>query len=95
MENFINNEKFINNIEHFDNDNINTNQSLNKVFTSEYISGLWTTPGTTLDKEEFANGLMEIELKDKKGFIQCFPTNRAKVPSRVEAFFFYLPPIWA
>jgi hypothetical protein len=70
MENFINNEKFINNIEHFDNDNINTNQSLDNVFTSEYISGLWTTPGTTLDKEGFANELMEIKLEDKKGFIQ-------------------------
>jgi hypothetical protein len=66
MENFINNEKFINNIEHFNNDN----QSLDNVFTSEYISGSWTTPGTTLDKEGFANELMEIKLEDKKGFIQ-------------------------
>ena len=69
MENFINNEKFIY-IEHFNNDNINTNQSLDKVFTTEYINGIWTTPGTTLNKEGFANTLMEIKLIGKKGYIQ-------------------------
>ena len=69
MENFINNEKFIN-IEHFDNDNINTNQSLDKVFTTQYINGIWTTPGTTLNKEGFANTLMEIKLIGKKGQIE-------------------------
>jgi hypothetical protein len=73
MENFINNRKFINNnIEHFNNDNINLNlnESLDKTFSDEYISGLWTTPGTTLDKEGFANQLMEIKVINKNGFIQ-------------------------
>lgn len=71
MENFINNEKFINNnIEHFNNDNKNLNHSLDKVFTTEYIKGNWTTPGTTLNKDGFANRLMEIKLIGKKGQIQ-------------------------
>jgi hypothetical protein len=71
MENFINNEKFIN-IEHFDNENINTNQSLDKVFTTQYITGSWTTLGTILNKEGFADTdtLMEIKLIGKKGQIQ-------------------------
>ena len=69
MENFINNEKFIN-IEHFDNDNLIIKQSLDKVFTTEYINGIWTTPGTTLNKEGFAHTLMEIKLIGKRGHIQ-------------------------
>jgi hypothetical protein len=69
MENFINNEKFINNnIEHFNNQIIDP--SLDHKFTNEYISGLWTSPGTTLNKEGFANQLMEIKLEGKKGTIQ-------------------------
>jgi hypothetical protein len=68
MENFINNEKNINNIEHFNNETID--QSLDQSFTNKYISGFWTTPGTTLNKENFATQLMEIKLEDKKGFIQ-------------------------
>jgi len=71
MENFINNKNFINkNIEHFNNDNLNVNQSLDRSFTNEYVSGFWTSPGTTLNKEDFADGLMEIKLEGKKGFIQ-------------------------
>jgi hypothetical protein len=71
MENFIINEKFNNkNIEKFNNKNINVNHTLDKNFISEYMNGLWTTPGTILDKEEFATQLMEINLIDKKGFIQ-------------------------
>jgi hypothetical protein len=65
MENFIINEK---NIEHFDNENINP--SLNKTYTTEYINGEWTTPGTTLNKEGFANELMEIKIEGKRGFIK-------------------------
>ena len=68
MENLIINENFIN-IEHFDN-NINTNQSLDKVFTTQYIDGFWTTPGTTLNKEGFAHTLMKIKLIGKKGHIE-------------------------
>lgn len=64
MENFINGEKFIN--ENFE----NVNHTLDKAFTTEYINGFWTTPGTTLNKEDFATQLMEIKLEGKKGFIQ-------------------------
>jgi hypothetical protein len=70
MEYFINNEKIIDNIEQFNNQNINIKPSLDKTFTSEYINGFWTTPGTTLDKEGFASQLMEIKLIDNKGYIQ-------------------------
>lgn len=67
MENFINNEKIINeNVENFE----NVNHTLDKFFTTEYINGIWTTPGTTLNKESFATQLMEINLENKKGFIQ-------------------------
>lgn len=64
MEKFINN----NNTEHFE----NKKHTLDKNFVKEYINGLWTSPGTTLDKENFATQLMEIYIKDKKdkGFIQ-------------------------
>ena len=68
MENFINNNN--NNNEHFDN-----KHTVDKNFTLEYINGLWTSPGTTLDKENFATQLIEIDIKDKnnkkdKGFIK-------------------------
>lgn len=70
MENFINNNNFNNNNEHFDN-----KHTVDKNFTREYINGLWTSPGTTLDKENFATQLIEIDIKDKnntkdKGFIK-------------------------
>jgi hypothetical protein len=71
MENFINNEKFINkNIEHFNNEKLIINHSLDKNFIHQYMNGLWTTPGTTLNKEGFANELMEIKLIGKKGYIE-------------------------
>ena len=69
MENFINNEKFINNVEHFKNDIFN--HSMDQKFIEGYIEGEWTTSGTTLDKEGFATELMTIKITGKnKGFIQ-------------------------
>jgi len=62
-------EKINNIMEQFINSEI-INSSLDKTFSDEYISGLWTTPGTTLNKEGFSTQLMEFTLKNKNGFIQ-------------------------
>jgi hypothetical protein len=63
-------EKINNIIENFDNSQINVDYQLDKNFTSKYINGFWTTPGTTLNKEKFATDLMEIKLQDKNSYIQ-------------------------
>lgn len=70
MENFINNENFINkNIEHFDDQIPSNYPGLDSTFIDEYMSGYWTTPDTTLNNEGFATQLMKVELKNKKGTI--------------------------